>query len=275
MNERSSSSSTVVRGVRRAAIISIVISLAIAALLGIIALLSGEFGELQSRVLLTTLTVAAFGTTALCHLAVVARRVRVVGFVGIAASIVAAVCALVLIWSDLAWEQIEPVLKGLAVGGIAAGSLAQANLLLLLSGRPQRAIRVALAVTLGSIGVVAVMILVPILTDWEIPGAEAAEAYWRFFGVIAILDALGTIALPILGLVLRRAVGAESSPASDGLTPEGGSLTLTLPPHVAALVRAAAASEGREPEAHAVSLLQAALNPPAHTARTGGATEER
>lgn len=88
----------VVRGVRRTAIIAIVLSLVVAAVLGIVALLSGDFGELQAKVLLSTLTVAAFGTTALCHLAVVARAVRVVGFAGIAASVVAAVSAFVLIW---------------------------------------------------------------------------------------------------------------------------------------------------------------------------------
>ncbi len=210
MNEQRSSSS-VVRGVRRAAIIAIIASLAVAALLGIIALLSGDFGETQARILGTTLTVAAFGTTALCHLAVVARPVRVVGYVGIAASAIAAVCALVLIWGDLPWEQLDPVLKGLLVFGIVAASLAQANLLLLLSGRRHRVIRVALAVTLVAIGVVAVMFILPIVTDGAIPGDDGEEAWVRTLGVVGILDALGTIALPILGLVLGRAAGAGPS----------------------------------------------------------------
>ncbi|WP_166869434.1 hypothetical protein [Salinibacterium sp. ZJ70] len=277
MNEQSGSSpSSVVRGVRRAAIITIVASLAIAALLGIIALLSGDFGEVQARVLLTTLTVAAFGTTALCHLAVVARRVRVVGFIGIAASVVAALCAIVLIWSDLPWDQIEPLFKGLSVGGIAAASLAQANLLLLLSGRRQQVIRVALAVTLAAIGVVAIMIILPILTDGEFPGDAAGEAYWRFFGVIAILDALGTIALPILGLVLRGAAEPVTPPAAGALPlsdADPGSLTVVLPPDVAELVRASAEHYGRAPEEYAVGVLQAALTATAPV-ESGGTAEQ-
>lgn len=252
MNEQRSSSS-VVRGVRRAAIIAIIVSLAVAALLGIIALLSGDFGETQARILGTTLTVAAFGTTALCHLAVVARPVRVVGYIGIAASAVAALCALVLIWAELDWTVTDPLIKGLFVSGIAAASLAQTNLLLLLSGRAHRIIRVALGATLASIGIVAIMIILPILTDGEVPGERFDETWWRIFGVVAILDALGTIALPILGLVLGRNADGASS---------GGALTVVLPAYVAEQVRAAAARDARTPEDFTVWLVQSALHPP-------------
>ena len=152
--------SSVVRGSRRAAIIAIIVSLVISAALGIFALLSGDFGALQTQVLLTTLTIAAFGTTALCHLAVVTRSVRVVGFVGIGASVGAAISALVLIWVDwsVMWEQATGWAKALELLAIVAVSLAQANLLLLLAGRPHRLIRIALAVTLAAIAAVAVML---------------------------------------------------------------------------------------------------------------------
>ena len=212
MTDSSGASSPVVRGIRRAAIIAIIVSLVVAALLGIIALLSGEFGSLQGDVLLSTLTVAAFGTTALCHLAIVARAVRAVGFVGIAASAGAAVCAFVLIWVDwgtsVTWEQMEPWVKAFGALTVIAVSLAQANLLLLLADRPQPAIRIGLAVTLLAVAVVAVMVILPIVTNGDIPGDDG-EPYWRAVGVIGILDALGTIALPILGLVLRRSAGAS------------------------------------------------------------------
>lgn len=255
MSEQPSPAPSVVRGVRRIAIIAIIASLAVAALLGIIALLSGEFGELQARVLGTTLTVAAFGTTALCHLAVIARRVRVVGFVGIAASIIAALCALVLIWGDLPWEQTDGIWKGLFLGAIAALSLAQINLLLLLSGRSHAVIRVTLIVTIAAIAVVAVLIALPIVTDGEIPGRGAEESYWRFFGVVAILDALGTIALPILGLVLRGTVAAAPSAS-------GEVLVVTVPAPVAEHLRALAAQEGRSADDVAVRILTASTNAP-------------
>lgn len=247
---------SVVKGVRRAAIIAIIVSLALAALLGIVALLSGEFGEVQGKVLLTTLTIAAFGTTALCHLAVVTRSVRLVGFLGIAASAGAALCALVLIWADWStWTDTEGWWKALGVLTVAAVSLAQANLLLLLVGRPQRLIRIALGVTLVALAIVAVMIVVPILTDGEVPGDDG-DTYWRVFGVLAILDALGTIALPILGLVLRTASGASAPTAPEGLA-------LQVPPELAARIDAAAAASGVTPERYALDVLARSVETPA------------
>ena len=91
---------TALKGVRRAAIIVVIASLAVAALLGIIAIVGGDFGDLQGRILMTTLAIGAFGMTILCHLAIVARSARVVGYIGIAASLAAMLPALVLIWAE-------------------------------------------------------------------------------------------------------------------------------------------------------------------------------
>lgn len=256
----------VVRGVRRTAIIAIVLSLVVAAVLGIVALLSGDFGELQAKVLLSTLTVAAFGTTALCHLAVVARAVRLVGFAGIAASVVAAVSAFVLIWGNwgdsVSWEWQEAWLKALYIAGILALSLAQANLLLLLAGRPQRLVRVALGLTLAAIAIVALMILLPVLSDGAIPG-ENDEWYWRTFGVVSILDALGTIALPILALVLRR---SEAAAADEGAQEAAAhaptarlDLALRLTPGLADRLDAHARATGTTPEQAALAILDTHL----------------
>lgn len=192
------------KGFRRVAIIFIVVSLAIAALFGIVTLLTGEFGDLQARIMLTTLLLAGFSITALCHLAVVGRALRVVGFVGIAVSLLAFIAGAVLIWRS--WENWsdgwDVVLKILVVLAILAASLAQANLLLLLAERRNQILRVGLFVAVGLIGVLALLIIVPIVTDGEVPG-EHGEPYWRIVGVVAILDVLGTIVLPVLGRFLR------------------------------------------------------------------------
>lgn len=50
-----------------------------------------------------------------------------------------------------------------------------------------------------------------VLTDGEIPGGDDGW-YWRLLGVAAIVDALGTIALPVLGLVLRPAPTGPAAP---------------------------------------------------------------
>jgi len=47
-------------------LISLIISLSISALLGVIILLIGNFGQIQARILLTTLTIGGFSLTGLC-----------------------------------------------------------------------------------------------------------------------------------------------------------------------------------------------------------------
>jgi len=192
------------KGVRRAAIIFIIVSLGIAALFGIVTLLTGEFGELQAKILLTTLLLAGFSITALCHLAVVGRALRLVGYAGILVSVLAFVAGAVLIWRP--WENWndgwETTLKVFGVLAVLAASLAQANLLLLLGERRNPAVRIGLFVTVGLIALLAVLVILPIVTEGDIPGDDG-EAYWRGFGVVAILDVLGTIVLPVLGRFLR------------------------------------------------------------------------
>lgn len=191
-------------GARRAAIVFVIVSLSLAALVGIVTLLTGEFGELQGKVMLTTLLTAGFAITALCHLAVVGRSLRLVGLVGVGVSAGALVAGAVLIWRpwDTWSDGWDVALKVFSVLAIAAASLAQANLLLLLATRRSAIVRGGMFATIGLVALLAVLICLPIVTDGEIPG-DNGDAYWRFVGVVAILDVLGTIVIPVLGRVYR------------------------------------------------------------------------
>lgn len=203
-----------VRGTRRAAIVALVVSLSSTAIIGIAVLLTGSFGELQGRVLGTTLIIAGFSILALCHLAVVGRPVRVVGFAGLAVSALALVLGLVVIWMPWhSWPDglLGGFLRWFGVAGILAGGLAHANLLLLLASRRQPVIRAAMAITLVAIAIVALMSILPIVSDGSIPGS-AWDTYWRWFGVVAIIDVLGTVALPIVALLSRDRPNAEPGP---------------------------------------------------------------
>ncbi|WP_396641605.1 hypothetical protein [Microbacterium sp.] len=236
-----------VRGLRRAAIVVVIVSLLAAGALGIVALLSGEFGETQGRILLTTLAVAAFGLTALCHLAIASQRFRVVGYIGIAASVAALVPALVVIWSwfDIS-ESVDDWFRALGVLTILAVTLAQTNLLLRLASSARPIVRIGLTITLVAAAIVAIMLWLPILTDGDIPGADTG--YWRFFGVIAIVDVIGTIAVPIIGLVVR------------GRPDDGARLTLDVPTELLARLDAAAATSGTGREGAAVDALRRGLD---------------
>lgn len=235
-----------VRGLRRAAIVVVIVSLVLAGVIGIFALLSGEFGETQGRILLTTLAVAAFGLTALCHLAIASQRFRIVGFVGIAASVAALVPALVLIWSwyDLS-ASTSDWFRALGVLTILAVTLAQTNLLLRSASSPRPIVRIGLTVTLAAAAIVAIMLWLPILTEGEIPGSDTG--YWRIFGVIAIVDVIGTIAVPIIGLVVR------------GRPDDGARLTLDISTDLLARIDAEAAARVTDRSGAAIAALERGL----------------
>jgi hypothetical protein len=224
------------QGLRRTAIVVLVVSVTVTAAIGIFTLLNGAFGDVQGRILSTTLFVALFSVLALCHLAVAGRPVRAVGFVGLAVSAVALATGIAVVW--LPWDHpfISDLWRVLGVTSIIAASLAQTNLLLLLASRRRTVIRVGLAITLTAIAVVAIMSCLPMLTDGAVPGTEW-ETYWRWMGVAAIVDALGTIALPVLGLLVRDPVDAVSGADAAGPT-SGASARPALDDRIDALASA-------------------------------------
>ncbi len=226
-------------------------SLSLAALVGIVTLLTATFGEVQGKIILTTLLVAGFSITALCHLAVFGRALRIVGFVGVAMSALALATGTVLIWGSWDnWSSVwENVLKYFAVFAVLAVSLAHANLLLLLEERKSPILRTGLFVTVGLIALLALLIILPIVTDGRIPGDN--DSYWRVVGVVAILDALGTIVLPVLARFGRFAQTGDTV----------ASVVVRLHGDAAATVIRVAKASGRTPEAvveGAVAALDAA-----------------
>ncbi len=180
------------KDLRRLVATTVIVSFSLAALMGIVALLrGGDFGEAEGRVLLTTVIVGVESVAVLCYLAVARHKLALVGVAGGLVSLVAFGSALVLTWGELDLDD-EGLWKTFGVACTIAASLAQACLLLALAGR--RKIGAGLAATLLAIGVVATMVVIPILD-----GSGLSDGYWRAFGVIAILDVLGTVVLTAVG----------------------------------------------------------------------------
>jgi hypothetical protein len=193
------------RRARRLTVIGVIVSVSLAAVVAIISVVTGDLSQ-QGPVILTTLLVTGFGLTMLCHLAVAGRPVRVVSFVGIAASAVALIIGLTLTWA-WSWSVYDlgvDLWRWFGVSVILAVSLAQANLLLLLAGRRHPAVRVALAVTLGAIAALALIGILPLVSGGAIPAPGTEDAYFRTAIVVAIIDALGTIVLPVVAVFLRE-----------------------------------------------------------------------
>lgn len=180
--------------VRRVIVTVTIVSFSVAALLGVLALLGGDFGDTQVRVLLTTVTVGVVSIGVLCYLSVAGTPFQAVGVLGGVAVLVPLATALLLIWAE---EPIgrndDAVWEAFGVGAIVAGTLAQACLLLAIAHRKSPVVRVLLALTLVLAGLLAAIMSALVL------GALPDEEYVaRGFGVLAILDVLGTVVVAAL-----------------------------------------------------------------------------
>jgi hypothetical protein len=163
-------------------------SFSLAALMGVLALVAGGgFGELETKVLLTTLVVGSASVCVLCYLATSETAYAVVGAVGGAAAVATTLVALVLVWSS--WENYGPpdeVVRGFGIGVVVSLSLAQACMLLGVAGR-RSSTSGLLALTLALVGIMALLLTGVILSEPE------SDGVWRLIGVVAILDVLGTV----------------------------------------------------------------------------------
>ena len=194
------------KGLRRTLVILVIVAFAVAAAIGIYMIVAGgsAVDETTSKILATTALIGGVSLTALCHLAIVGRAIRVVGFVGLAGSLAMLITGLMLIWHS--WSSMDDgnymmnVGKAFQLSLLAAIFLAQVNLLLLLSQRKHRAIQISLYVTFAAIVVVYGVIA------WATLGEQIWEIFpdlWKYLAVAAIIDALGTVVTPVLGLVLK------------------------------------------------------------------------
>lgn len=185
----------------------VIASFSVAALLGIAALiLGGGIGETEANILLTTVIVGAESVAVLCYLSVAKRRTAWVGVMGAGVSVVPLVLGLLLTWEAI--DDNDGLWQAFGAGVTIAASLAQVCLLLALVGRHR--IGAALIGTLVAIAVVAGMIVVAI-----VDGSGLDDTYWRIFGVVAILDVLGTVVLSALAAFGRGRPSGEP----DLLTP--------------------------------------------------------
>jgi epoxide hydrolase len=223
---------------RRVAVIAIIVSLSVTALVGIFALLFGSFNELQGRIMLTTALIGVVSILALCDLAGIDRGFRWMSFAGLGVTTVTLLAGLFLVWVDWSggadWEVLW---KTFGLAGFAAVSAAHASLLLLLGGRTNPVVRFGLWATLGLIGILYLLLAALIVTNGDV----ASDGYARLVGTVAILDVLGTIVVPVVALFLRDAgtgsperaaapivpaataaptpTAASTMPAPDGVTP--------------------------------------------------------
>jgi hypothetical protein len=209
-------------GLRRAFLWSMIISLSLAAALGIWALLLPGFGRTQQRVLITAVIFGGYSILALACASALEKRPRsamltIAMWVGIVASAFALALWLGLVWEVIQdwvgrqWGQTafrveEEIAKTAGTATIIAACAAHAGLLRLLPLRrgtfiAVRAATIVCAVILGA------MITVGI---WFEAFDNVLE---RLIGVAAILTACGTVVTPILARIEHLRPPPETIPS--------------------------------------------------------------
>ena len=182
----------------RVLLIALIVSLSASALVAVWAVLVGDFGELEIRILLTTLAFGLFSLTGLgAAVRFDRRRFVAVGVGGVAASALSLVMSLVGIWGEEVWDN-ETFLRQLGTAIVLAVTFGYVSLMLLV--RPRHAgVSVVLAATVG------LAVLIAAILIWMIWGDfEPASGMFRLLGALGILATLGTLVTPILNRVLGQ-----------------------------------------------------------------------
>ncbi|TFV98902.1 hypothetical protein [Orlajensenia leifsoniae] len=222
----SASGSAAVSRWRRIAVIVIVASFSITALVGIISLLVGSLGDVQWRILGTTSLVGTFSVLALCHLAIVAGAYRWIAAAGLLVSALALLIGLGMIWAPDDWMFRSTFgWQSFGITAVLAVSAAHANLLLILGRRRRPLVRIGLWVTIGLIALLAALLVLEIATEWGI----SSDGFTRLIGTVAILDVLGTVVVPVLAIFLRddadEAAAPEAADSTEGAVVPVSSVT--------------------------------------------------
>lgn len=197
-------------------------SIAVNATLGILALIAGDFGQTESKILVTSLLVSAAMLSVLVNRAAIDRRV-LWPFPGLGAIVAVASFALsiVSVWAEID----DPVTVKLVVSGLAlAGGSTLTGLLALiaLSARyePVRA---------TDYGLVAVTVLTALAGLWfEIE----ATWYGRLLGVECVLVAAVTLAVPVLARFDSAATPSPKVADVTGRQPAAPPPSVTWPVEV-------------------------------------------
>jgi hypothetical protein len=187
---------------KRALLLAVAVLLSISALLAIAILLVGSFGSTEGRILGTTALLAGYGLLALPAIVLLDKeRARQLALAGIAVTALAALLALVSIWSDSTSDTL-----GRAVGSATVVALAFGQVCALTA---RRAIEDAVSVRrlfVASCATAAIAAGLAVTFIWANPHGSLAP---RILGAVVVLDLLLVALQPVLararpGTVVHR-----------------------------------------------------------------------
>jgi hypothetical protein len=179
---------------------SFIVFLCISALIGIVGVLSGDFGEFQAKVLATTSITALASICGLSCSAYCDRsKVPVVGQVGVGLALLFGVMVVVGIWGEIdEWEYWRLALTAMVYGVAFAHVLA---LLLLRLPAGHGWLHVVTGVLIAALATLIVGIM------WA---EDASEGIFKLLSVLAILVGLGTLVIPVVSRLKRDQLPASA-----------------------------------------------------------------
>lgn len=195
-----------------------------AGLVGIVAVLLGDFGRVAVQLLLTVVVVVVFALLSWYDADVSSRRSGTFAFASIAVSMYLLVTGLVKVWvvpadpfgGDGIWLVGTHFWQWLGVVFVARFALLHVHLLLVIHRRyPTPLLQLVAKVTVAVIALLALLLSVPLLA----PDADLASGYWRLVWVVVILDLLGTVVVPLSNALFRpRHLAPGAGAAAGGAT---------------------------------------------------------
>lgn len=197
---------------KRAALWFLIVSVVLSALSGIIAIVSGTFGDIQARIILTTLTISAASLCALaCGALWESGRGKALPAAGIVLAIVTAAVFIFGIWAKISNEEFWKFAASL---GLIAAATAHACLLSLATLAPRFA--------WSRVAAWAAVYLLALLFIYVIYATPKGDTFVRIIGVVSIVVAALTILTPVFHRLSRGdldAAGAGLAATDSALHP--------------------------------------------------------
>jgi hypothetical protein len=180
---------------------SLIASVFLSALLGIVAIVSGRFGWFEIRIILTTVTIAVASICGLaCGAYLGTETGRALPLSGIALTMLAAVMIIVGMWIEVDSEAYWKLAASMSVFAVACAHLSLLSMARLAEWF-QWSLVAAYVVIFGVASLIAVIIYLEI----------DETGMFQLLGVAAIIDAAITILIPIF----HRLSGAEFATVAD------------------------------------------------------------
>ena len=178
---------------RKIFLISLIIALSISALIGIYIFLAGNFGDTESKLLLTTLSVGGYSLTGLCSATI--QKQNNLKWFSILGMLISTTGFLITIGTIWEFFDFNDIWKTFIIFIILPIAFAHISLLLQIKPKTTYA-KHSLVWTIIFISIVALMLVTSTLTEFR-----ESETFFRLLGVFSILDVLGTIVTPILNRI--------------------------------------------------------------------------